>query len=455
MHSVAAPPDSAAPPRSGGPSVVSWLMLAVGVTAGLAAGQYAAGRAVQEDLYALKRDVAEVRQSADALTAAGGRSDEVASLLDNLRAQRVAVKEADETWRVADAMLSRTVTLRQRSDTALKDAKDTAEFAEVVAEAVAGALEGTRAARDAATETEAVLAEIAATGEQTVAAREAVAVHRVLLAEQAETFAAARAALESARDLGDEAEAVQIEANAAANNLRAARRALTDRSRLTRLLADASAGCSAAWQRIDGLLSESGRDALVAFGELGRDDAPALDLGLCHEEEYHRSRAETVAADFAAMGALLSDAGTECGTAWGQVARQSTAALVYFGELGCDEEPKPMIAAAPAIDATVTNATVTDADLAALRAMIRNAGDGCTSAWRSVDGLVARQTEAALRSAALPGGGETLGWDGLTAAAEAEWTALSDTIVGLFVAPPASAEPAAPRVATAPEAGTN
>ena len=151
MRSAAAPPPPAdAAPSRPAPSGAAWATLACGVACGLAAGQFAAGRAVRADLYTLKRDVAGLRQSADALTAAGGRSGEVASLLGNLRAQRSAVGEAEETWREAEAALARAARLRERATAALTDAERTATHAATVAAAVSDALEVARRARDAA-----------------------------------------------------------------------------------------------------------------------------------------------------------------------------------------------------------------------------------------------------------------------------------------------------------------
>ncbi|QDT15852.1 hypothetical protein [Alienimonas californiensis] len=260
MRSAAAQPVAAdAPPRSLAPSGTAWFMLAFGLACGMAVGQFTAGRAVRADLYALKKDVAEVRRAADSLTAAGGRSDQVASLLEDLRTQRTAVKEADGAWREANAALAQAARLREHSETALTEAKETALHAQTVAAATADALEGTRAARDAATEAGAVLTAVAATGEQSAAAREAVAAHASLMSEQAAAFAAARAAWDSARDsargLVEEAEAVGAEANAAAAELTSARTALADLSALKQLVREAGADFPAVWQTLDGLLT--------------------------------------------------------------------------------------------------------------------------------------------------------------------------------------------------------
>ena len=89
-------------------------MAAFGLVCGLVAGQYGSGRTVRAELYSLKRDVAQLRQACDALTAAGERSGEVASLLSNLREQRVAVDDAAKAWRAADAALA--ARLRERAD---------------------------------------------------------------------------------------------------------------------------------------------------------------------------------------------------------------------------------------------------------------------------------------------------------------------------------------------------
>ncbi len=137
-------PSQPGGPRSAVPWSVAWGMLAFGVAGGLAAGQFAAGRSVRADLYTLKKDVAKVCRSADALTAAGGDSGGVASLLDDLRAQRVAVDEAASTWQDADAALARAAGLRERAEHALTDARRTAEYSEAVAAAVSDALERTR-----------------------------------------------------------------------------------------------------------------------------------------------------------------------------------------------------------------------------------------------------------------------------------------------------------------------
>ncbi|MFH5804991.1 hypothetical protein [Alienimonas sp. DA493] len=260
MRSAAAPTAPVdAPPRSFAPSGGAWFMLAFGLACGLAVGQFTAGRAVRADLYALKKDVAEVRRAADSLTAAGGRSDQVASLLEDLRKQRAAVKEADGAWREANAALAQAARLRENSETALLGAKETALHAQTVAAAAADALEGSRAARDAATEAGAVLTAVAATGPQSAAAREAVAAHAALMTEQAETFAAARAAWdaarESARGLVEEAEAVDAAANAAAADLNAAKTALADLAALKTLVREAGADFPAVWQTLDGLLT--------------------------------------------------------------------------------------------------------------------------------------------------------------------------------------------------------
>ncbi|NNJ25511.1 hypothetical protein [Alienimonas chondri] len=265
MRSAAAPNAPAgAPPRSSDhasakPSGMAWVMLALGLAGGLAFGQYTAGRAVQADLYALKKDVAQLRRSADALTAAGGRSGDVATLLEDLRAQRAAVKEADESWRAADAALARSARLRERAELALGDAEATAIHSQTVAVAVSDALEETRAARKSANEAGAVLRAVAGSGPQIAEARDAINSQALLMSEQADAFAAIRSAWDAARlsaeGLIRETAEVQAEASTATADLRGARTALADLSALKQLVRAAGADFPAVWTNLDGLIT--------------------------------------------------------------------------------------------------------------------------------------------------------------------------------------------------------
>ncbi|MEM9703583.1 MAG: hypothetical protein AAF907_14185, partial [Planctomycetota bacterium] len=151
MRSAAAPNAPAEPSPRGAatPSVVSWLMLIAGVAMGVVFGQFSAGRAVEADLYALKKDVAQLRRSADALTAAGGRSGEVATLLEDLRAQRIAVKEASESWQTAGQAIARADRLHEQALGALTSAEKAAKQSAGVSVAASEALAATESARDA------------------------------------------------------------------------------------------------------------------------------------------------------------------------------------------------------------------------------------------------------------------------------------------------------------------
>ena len=283
-HRPAEPPagTSTRRPSSG----AAWAMLACGVACGLTVGQFGAARSARAELYALKRDVAELRRSADALTTAGGRAGETTSLLEELRAQRAAVRDAAGAWKEADAALARAAVLRGRADAALADATATAEVGAGVAAKVSDHLGATRAAEAAAAETGAVLQSVAATGEEVGAARAAAetaaAARRELIAGQAAlidgqnaAFAAQREALAAAdRSAARSAAAagrltagaklVAAEAADATANLNDAAVALADLSALKQLVAAAGADFAPVWRSLDGLLTL--RDTLLAEG---------------------------------------------------------------------------------------------------------------------------------------------------------------------------------------------